>query len=70
MPKFQTTMDDGSTYEGEFASGDDAKRAHKNEARQKTGATSRTDPRVKVKHVVNLDLQRGPSDPRGPEERR
>ena len=69
MPKFQTVMDDGSTYEGEFSSGDEAKRAHRNEARQKSGATARTDPRIKVKHVINLDLQRGPTDPRGPEGR-
>lgn len=69
MPKFQTIMDDGSTYEGDFSSGDEAKRAHRNEARQKHGTLARTDPRMKVKAVINLDQQRGPTDPRGPEGR-
>lgn len=70
MPKFQTIMEDGSTYDGEFSSGDEAKRAARRDAQQKHGSMNRTDPRNKVKAVVNLDLQRGPTDPRGPEQGR
>lgn len=64
MPRYLITFEDGSTVEKEASSGDLAKQAAKAEARNKTGATSRTDTRVKVKHVVDLDGGRGPTDPR------
>lgn len=64
MPKFQITFDDGSTIDRDAATADEAKRAAKHEALQKSGATARTDPRVKVASVVNLDDQPGPTDPR------
>jgi hypothetical protein len=64
MPRYRVTFDDGSTHEGEYANGDLAKRAAKTEAQQKTGASTRTDPRVKVAHVVDLSAEPGPTDPR------
>jgi hypothetical protein len=64
MPRYLVTFLDGSTLEKEAANGDLAKSSAKLEAKQKTGATDRTDPRVKVAHVVNLDEQQGPTDPR------
>jgi hypothetical protein len=64
MPRYQIAFDDGSSVEKDAASGDLAKQAAKAEARTRTGATSRTDPRVKVKYVVDLDAGRGPTDPR------
>ena len=64
MPKFQITFDDGSTIDREAATADEAKRAARTEATQKSGATSRTDARIKVRSVVNLDEQAGATDPR------
>jgi hypothetical protein len=65
MPKYLITFNDGSTLEKEAANGDLAKAAAKAEAVRNTGAIARTDPRVKVAHVVNLDEKAGPTDPRG-----
>lgn len=59
MPRYTVEFDDGSTHQGEYANGDLAKTAAKREAREKTGATSRIDPKVKVKRVsTDEDLAR------------
>lgn len=55
MPRYTVTFADGSTHQGEYANGDLAKSAAKREAREKTGATARTDPRVKVTRVATDD---------------
>lgn len=64
MPKFQITFDDGSTREVEAANSTEAKTAAKRQAQNDTGAAVRSDARVKVKHIVNLDEKPGPTDPR------
>ena len=64
MPRYLITFDDGSSVEKEAANPDQAKQAAKAGARQQSGATTRTDPRVKVRSVVDLDAGRGPTDPR------
>jgi hypothetical protein len=64
MPRFRITFNDGSTIETDADSATSAKRAAKSQAQTKTGAASRNDPRVKVSHVVNLDEEAGPTDPR------
>lgn len=64
MPRFRITFDDGSSIERDAATPDQAKLEAKNEARSRHGAAARTDPRVKVRHLVNLDEQPGPTDPR------
>lgn len=64
MPRYLITFDDGSTLEKEAATIDQAKAAAKTEAQQKSGATSRTDARVKVQSVVIADEPAGPTDPR------
>jgi len=64
MPKYRTTFDDGSSIDLEAANATDAKGRARREAENKTGASSRTDARVKVASVVNLDEEAGPTDPR------
>lgn len=64
MPKYLITFSDGSSIEKEAPTIDQAKADAKREAQQKTGATARTDPRVKVESIANLDEQPGPTDPR------
>lgn len=64
MPRYLVTFDDGSSVEKEAANAGQAKQEAKREAQQKTGAITRTDPRVKVAHVVDLDVEAGPTDPR------
>jgi hypothetical protein len=64
MPKYRITFNDGSTIEREAESATLAKQAAKSEAKSRTGAAERNDPRVKVSHVVNLDEKAGPTDPR------
>jgi len=64
MPRYRITFDDGSSLEQEAANSDQAKQAAKRQAQNKTGATSRTDARVKVASVVDLDVEPGATDPR------
>jgi hypothetical protein len=64
MPKYLITFNDGSSIEKEAPTVDAAKQAAKLEAQQRSGAKERTDPRVKVESVANLDEQPGPTDPR------
>jgi hypothetical protein len=65
MPRYRVTFENGETFEGDFANGDLAKRAAKADAQRTSGATMRTDPAVKVAHVVDLDAEPGPTDPLG-----
>jgi hypothetical protein len=59
MPRYTVEFEDGSTHQGEYANGDLAKAAAKKEARDKTGAMSRVDPKVKVARVsTDEDLAR------------
>jgi hypothetical protein len=64
MPKYQATFDDGSTREVEAANITDAKAQLKRQALNETGASVRSDARVKVRYIVNLDEKPGPTDPR------
>lgn len=64
MPKYQITFDDGSTLDVEAANTGEAKSAGKRQALNNTGAAVRSDARVKVRHVVNLDEKAGATDPR------
>jgi len=64
MPNYRVTFLDGTTIDRQAANADLAKTGAKLEAQQKSGATMRSDPRVKVAHVVNMDEEAGPTDPR------
>ena len=55
MPVFVITFDDGSTVTKSADTADLAKAAAKLEKARETGATSRTDPRVKVAAVKRQD---------------
>jgi hypothetical protein len=57
MPRYRITFDDGSSIDQTAASPTAAKLAAKREAQAKSGATSRTDPRVKVAEVTDLDQE-------------
>src|SRR5688572_21944837 len=70
MPRYRITFDDGSTVEHTAASPTDAKLAAKREAQAKHGATSRTDPRVKVAEVTDLDQETAARTAREDQERR
>lgn len=64
MPKFRATFEDGHTIELEAANATEAKQKCKRQAVNDSGATARNDARVKLRHIVNLDEQAGPTDPR------
>ena len=57
MPTFAIRFDDGSTVTKTADTADLAKAAAKLEKARETGATSRTDPRVKVAAVTRQDEQ-------------
>jgi hypothetical protein len=64
MPKFRATFEDGHTIEVEAVNATEAKQKAKRQAVNDSGATTRTDARVKLRHIVNLDEEAGPTDPR------
>ena len=55
--RFRVTFDDGNTVEVEANNGDLAKRDARRQAQERSGAETRTDPRVKVKAVEELTDQ-------------
>jgi hypothetical protein len=64
MPKYEITFKDGTRVQVEAANSNDAKQTAKRQAVQHTGATVRSDQRVTVQSIVNLDEQPGQTDPR------
>lgn len=65
MPKYEIVFNDGNTVTIEAANSNEAKQAAKRQAVNNTGANVRSDQRITVKSVVNLDEQNpGPTDPR------
>jgi hypothetical protein len=70
MPRYRVTFLDGHTVVLEREHGDDAKKDARHERKQDTGATDRTDARIKVASVERLapaaerDARREP--PRAP----
>lgn len=64
MPKYEITFNDGNRVQVDAANSNEAKQTAKRQAVNNTGATIRSDQRVTVKSIVNLDEQPGPTDPR------
>jgi hypothetical protein len=63
MPRYRVTFLDGHSVVLEREHGDDAKKDARHERKQQTGATDRTDARVKVTSVERLAAAPPPPAP-------